>query len=155
MTEMQRTNHFLKTFLSIILVVAIMVVSIPMGAFETRAAAYSGSGTKKDPYLVQTAEQLNGMRDNLSAHYKLANTIDLSSFGKFTPIGYEGERFTGSFTCDTNADGTPKYAIKNLTVYNDSGEKYGHRRESNAGYVDFVEGKTLSDISEEIIVLNV
>lgn len=82
---------------------------------NTKAATYSGSGTMADPYLVQTAEQLQGIRDNLSAHYKLANTIDLS--GKdFKPIGRLDTPFTGSFVCELNADLTPKYVIKNLSV---------------------------------------
>ncbi len=105
------------------------------------AVAYQGKGTQNDPYLVETAAQLDGMRNNLKAHYKLANTIDMSSFGTFTPIGYQGEKFTGSFVCDTNSDGTPKYAIKNLKVYIDAGEKYGHKIGVASSYVDYVEGK--------------
>lgn len=105
------------------------------------AVSYQGQGTKASPYLVETAAQLDGMRNNLSAHYKLANTIDMSSFGTLEPIGYEGEKFTGSFTCDTDSDGTPKYAIKNLKIHIDAGEKYGHKIQSSASYVDWVEGK--------------
>lgn len=114
---------------------SLLIAGIQLGT-PVKAASYSGSGTKADPYLVQTAEQLKGMRDNLSAHYKLANTIDASSLGAFTPIGSEKAPFTGSFTCDKKADGTPLYAIKNLKVYNNSGERYGHKLYNADSYSD-------------------
>lgn len=87
------------------------------GAAPTTAGAvsYRGSGTMKDPYLVENAEQLQSMRENLTAHYKLANNIDLS--GKdFKPIGRLNGPFQGSFICERNSDNTPKYAIRNLSI---------------------------------------
>ncbi len=140
MVKTQRISHILRSALASAVVAALLAAGAAAALRAHAAVAYSGSGTKNDPYLVQTAEQLDGMRNNLSAHYKLANTIDLSSYGRFTPISYEGAPFTGSFVCDTNADGTPKYAIKNLQVYIDAGEKYGHQYGTNA-YVDYSEGK--------------
>lgn len=85
------------------------------------AVSYSGAGTAASPYLVTTAEQLDGIRGNLSAHYKLAATIDLSSFGNFKPIGTIAKPFRGSLTCDTNTDGFPLYAIVNLKVHTAKG----------------------------------
>lgn len=137
---MKFASRFKKT--SAVLAAAVFIVSLPFTAqLSVSAASYEGKGTKSSPYLVETAQQLDMMRQNLSAHYKLANTIDMSSFGKFTPIGNEGEKFTGSFTCDTNSDGTPKYAVKNLKVYIDAGEKYGHKLYNAASYSDYAEGK--------------
>lgn len=81
------------------------------------AATFSGSGTEKDPYLVTNAEQFNAIRNNLSAHYKLANTIDLASYSNFVPIGNLERPFTGSLTCDLGTDKLPKYAVKNLKVH--------------------------------------
>lgn len=130
---------FSKLFPIIFAVISFLTVAVMLPSIRVSAAAYKGKGTKSDPYLVQTAEQLQGMADNLSAHYKLENTIDLSSFGEFKPIGNLAKPFTGSFTCDTDADGTPKYAIKNLKVYNHAGEKYGHKGGTNAGYTDYKE----------------
>ena len=80
------------------------------------AAEYEGRGSKSDPYLVKTAQQLNNIRKNLSAHYKLAATIDLSGIANFKPIGSLKTPFTGSLTCDTDASGKPIYAIKNLKI---------------------------------------
>lgn len=141
-TQMKKKETLKRSLFRVVTIVCVACLLFSVVALNTSAVSYKGSGTKADPYIVETAEQLNGIRDNLSAHYKLGNTIDMSKFGKFVPIGYEGERFTGSFACDLNSDGTPKYAIKNLTVYNDAGEKYGHKMGTNTGYNDFKEGKT-------------
>ena len=39
-----------------------------------------GTGTEADPYLVETAADLNGVRDYLSAHFKQTADIDLSGY---------------------------------------------------------------------------
>jgi len=94
---------------------------------QVDAASFSGgSGTKADPYLVKTAQNLNDMKNNLSSHFKLAATIDAASLGEFEPIGRLGKPFTGSFVCDMGTDGYPLYAIKNLKVYNHQGEWFNH-----------------------------
>ena len=46
-----------------------------------------GSGTLEDPYLIQTAEQLNAVRQGPKNHYKLIADIDLSKWGNWVPIG--------------------------------------------------------------------
>lgn len=92
-----------------------LCVSVMLPAMTAGAVSYAGSGTMADPYLVTNAEQLQGIRENLSAHYKLANTIDLSGVD-FKPIGRLDNPFTGSFVCELNADNTPKYIIKNLSM---------------------------------------
>lgn len=99
-----------------ILLAVVLLLGIVMPAIPARAAEYSGSGTMADPYLVTNAEQLQNMRENLSAHYKLANTIDLTGVD-FKPIGRLDGKFTGSFVCELNADNTPKYVIKNLSIH--------------------------------------
>ena len=120
-----------KKCIALIIALAAALAALSAAVVASSAVSYSGKGTKSDPYLVQTFEQLQGMKDKLSAHYKLDNTIDCS--GKaFTPIGYLAEPFTGSFTCDTDADGTPKYAIKNLSV----------SIEGETGYTDYVANKS-------------
>ena len=112
----KQTLHICRKYLCLGLVALVMaVVFLPCCSIVV-AVAYSGSGTKKDPYLVQTAEQLDGIRNKLSAHYKLANTIDLSAWGDFSPIGHLDRPFTGSFVCDTDASGKALYAIKNLKI---------------------------------------
>ena len=46
-----------------------------------------GSGTLEDPYLIETANQLNSMRFGMDMHYKLIADIDLSKWGNWVPIG--------------------------------------------------------------------
>lgn len=46
-----------------------------------------GTGTENDPFLIATAEQLDAVRKNLKAHYKLVADIDLSKWGNWVPIG--------------------------------------------------------------------
>lgn len=46
-----------------------------------------GTGTFEDPYLIQTADQLNAVRKGLDNHYKLIADIDLSDWANWIPIG--------------------------------------------------------------------
>lgn len=126
----------------------ILTVLIVSGAsFITAcAASYSGKGTKSNPFLVQTYEQLQGMKDNLSAHYKLANTIDCSG-QTLQPIGFLAQPFTGSFTCDKNADGTPKFAIKNLKVSVQESAYSANNSKWEAGLFGCTSGATISNIA--------
>ena len=70
------------------LMVSIMMLSLfPIG---TWAAGLSGSGTLADPYVITTAAELNAIRNDLSANYKLGNDIDLSDSeydNAWNPIG--------------------------------------------------------------------
>ncbi|APH38565.1 GLUG motif-containing protein [Methanohalophilus halophilus] len=71
-----------------------------------------GDGTVDEPYLICDAYQLNNTRYNLSAHYRLGNDIDLTSYntGKgWQPIGTPYFEFNGTF------DGQD-YTISNLTI---------------------------------------
>lgn len=77
-----------------------------------------GSGTKEDPYLIATADQLNAVRRGMDKHYMLVADIDLSSWGNWTPLGgnpayeYNGRdcvRFTGSL----NGNG---HVISGMTI---------------------------------------
>lgn len=74
------------------------------GASTPAHAAFSGSGngSADNPYIITTPAQLNEVRNNRSACYKLGNDIDMSAFGNFVPIGLEsgGYPFTGTFDGD-------------------------------------------------------
>lgn len=63
-----------------------------------------GSGTTDDPYLITTANELNQMRHNLEACYKLMRDIDLTEWLSennpsqgWMPIGAKYEPFKGTF----------------------------------------------------------
>lgn len=71
-----------------------------------------GNGTELDPYLVEDAQDLWAVRDNLSAHYKQIYNIDLNVFnedGGWIPIGTASTPFTGVY------DGS-EFEIRNLWV---------------------------------------
>ena len=113
MTETKIIN---KKMVFVLFLCVIILMSSLLAATFVAATAYRGSGTQADPYLVETAEQLDNIRENLSAHYKLANTIDLSSVANFKPIGTLDTPFKGTFVCDLDESGKPKFAIKNLKI---------------------------------------
>ncbi len=83
-----------------------------------------GTGIEEDPWQIATADQLNRVRDDLTAHYVLIDDIDLSSYDNWVPIGsfkpksdapedaeipHPDYAFTGTF------DGAG-HTISNLTV---------------------------------------
>ena len=84
---------------------------MPFSTVEN-AGAFSGSGTGTvgDPYQITNVDQLQEMRDDLDAHYVLANDIDASAtpgwnggegFERIardtsTSYGFQGRKFTGS-----------------------------------------------------------
>jgi len=63
----------------------------------------SGSGTEQNPYIVTTIDELNAIRQDLTAHYKLNSDLDATAtviwdYGKgWQPIGDNDDRFTGVF----------------------------------------------------------
>lgn len=94
----------------------------------------SGSGTEDDPYLITTEDDLFDVRNNLSAHYKLMNDLDLTEW-----IAEENPRqgwdpistFTGVF------DGNGK------TI---SGLKISRSSLSNIGLFGATSNATIKDI---------
>ena len=90
-------------------------------SFNTWAIDFSsGTGTMEDPFVISTADELNNMRNNLAAHYKLEADIDLSTWIEtnspetgWQPIGTSATPFTGNF--DGNG-----HAIENIWISMDS-----------------------------------
>ncbi len=84
----------------------------------------AGSGVSGDPYIITNADELNAVRQDLTAHYLLGNDIDLSAsivwndgLG-WNPIGTSAAGFTGVF--DGNG-----FAIENLTINSESTDYVG------------------------------
>lgn len=71
----------------------------------------TGIGTKENPYVITTAEQLIHMKFELSAYYKLGSDIDLSEID-WIPLGTKLLPFTGYF------DGCG-YTITGLAIHNE------------------------------------
>ena len=74
----------------------------PAWEVRTLGTRESGDGTKDNPFLIYTVDDLQAMKDNLTAHYALANDIDASATEEwnggtgFEPVGDDEDRFTGS-----------------------------------------------------------
>jgi hypothetical protein len=88
------------------------------------ASAMDGSGTETDPYIITNADELQAMRDDLSAHYQLGNDIDAcdtqnwNEGAGFEPIGNGTTAFTGSL------DGR-MHTITGLYINRGAGEYIG------------------------------
>lgn len=56
-----------------------------------------GNGTESKPYLVEDANDLNAVRNNLTAYFKQTKNIDLSTYSNWIPIGTSDNPFSGYF----------------------------------------------------------
>lgn len=75
-----------------------------------------------DPFTISSLSELISLRDKVnsgeadySKPYILKSNIDLSSIPDWEGIGNETYPFKGTFTCELDNNGNPKYSIKNLT----------------------------------------
>ena len=116
-----------KRLFALLLAVAMVVAYVPpMSVHATSAISEfaGGSGTEDDPYLIETKDHLNNVRNHLDAQYKLIADIvftdaDFAEGGSFynegkgwQPIGNATTPFCGIF--DGNG-----YSIKGLTINSD------------------------------------
>ncbi|MGE7827007.1 S-layer homology domain-containing protein [Paenibacillus sp. NPDC093718] len=108
----------MRRIFSILMALLLVIGIIPFQAFALPNDPMSGDGTANNPYVITTLSQLNAVRNDLNAHYKLGADVDASETANwsngagFVPIGYDGNGnnpFTGVF------DGAG-YAIRNLTI---------------------------------------
>lgn len=72
---------------------------------ELYADGLSGDGTAVYPYIVEDADDLKKVKDNLGAYYKQMADIDLSGIPNWPPI----DNFEGTY--DGNG-----YEIRNLRI---------------------------------------
>lgn len=82
---------------------------------DVEALITEGAGTKEDPYIIRTAEQLQAVKYEVTAYYKLAEDIDLEGV-EWTPIGTASKPFSGGF--DGNNHTVSNFIISKGTVDN-------------------------------------
>ena len=128
-------NTFFRKSLSLLIVCALCCAAAAFAetAPVMEVAFAGGSGTVEDPWQIASAEQLDAVRDDLTAHYILTEDIDLSGYENWTPIGafqsksdapedaevpHPDYAFSGTF--DGNG-----HTISNLTVDNPMGMAVG------------------------------
>ncbi len=105
----------MKTTTFFIVLFSVLFICLPIVA--TAGDFAGGSGTEDDPYLVETAEHLDNVRNHLDAHFRQIDDIDLSGYAEgegWDPIGYyydrvDRESFEGTY--DGNG-----YTIANLVI---------------------------------------
>ena len=111
---------------------ALNLADVVMAKLNAEPEFAGGTGTEADPYLISTPAQLNNLRKDLTAHYKLTNDIDLADWGNWDPIGTnESNPFKGIF--DGNG-----YSIKNMSA---KGNAYG----SSAGLFGYLDSATIKN----------
>ena len=76
----------MKKLLSLLMTL-VMLLGLSTAAMAEEDVFAGGSGTEEDPWQIATAEQLNLVRDDLTAHYVLVDDIDLSGCENWIPIG--------------------------------------------------------------------
>lgn len=77
--------------------------------FDVKVPSIKGSGTASDPYIISKPADLNLVKGQSKAHFKMTNDIDMSGINNFEGLGV----FRGNF------DGQG-YKIKNLTIEKNS-----------------------------------
>lgn len=74
------------------------------------SAPFHGSGTAYDPYQVETAAQLDKIREYPTRHFIQTADIDMENYGKtWEPVGTEEIPFSGSYSGNG-------FAIRNLAI---------------------------------------
>lgn len=106
------------------LILSMMLILLMSAAVSSQSDFAGGAGTAEDPWQIGTAEQLDLMHNDLTAHYILVDDIDLSGFENWNPVGtfqplsdkpeeaeipHPDYAFTGTF--DGNG-----HKISNLTI---------------------------------------
>ncbi|MFS1517189.1 hypothetical protein V1503_12100 [Bacillus sp. SCS-151] len=113
MSNKFKHHFFIRLFLFILLSLSL---TLPINEIQALAEE-TGSGTIDSPYLIYSVEGLKGISNELGAHYKLMNDIDLTG-EEWTPIGTNSTTFTG--TLDGNG-----YKIHNLVIDQSSTDYIG------------------------------
>jgi hypothetical protein len=103
---------FLRSLLTLILVTFVSLCSItPVFAAPSATPTFSGGdGTKSNPFVITTADQLKELADGVNSsstsirsayngkHYRLDDDIDLGNYPNWTPIGSSTTyAFNGTF----------------------------------------------------------
>ena len=100
-----------KTRLTFVLLIAVIIAAvIPANVF-----AVTGAGTQGSPYVITSVSDLDVIRTNLSAHYKLGANITLSA--EWTAIGTHDQPFTGSFDGNGHTVSGLKSTVSGRDVY--------------------------------------
>ena len=68
----------MRRIFSILMALLLVIGIIPFQAFALPNDPMSGDGTANNPYVITALNQLNAVRNDLNAHYKLGADVDAS-----------------------------------------------------------------------------
>ena len=105
--------------------------------YEFKTFYFKGRGINGNPYLVETAQQLNFVRNYPDKHFKQTENINLKEFGNWSPIdefkgNYNGNhKSISNLSISTDSDNiglfrNNKGNISNITIINASIQGYDH-----------------------------
>lgn len=110
-----------------VIVVSIFIVSfVALGT----ASFSGGSGTSDDPYQISNCQELQNIHyEDLGAYYELIDTVDCEGFNDededrlegFTPIGYEEDLSSSSFSGSLDGQGE---LIENVDIEAQDGDYF-------------------------------
>jgi hypothetical protein len=72
----------------IIFALVLLASAYSLGGCKTTGSFAGGQGTQASPWKIETAKQLNEVRNHLDGYYVLGADIDLSFYANFASIGY-------------------------------------------------------------------
>ncbi len=101
--------------------------------FASAISFAGGLGTEEDPFLVENAKQLDGIRYALDGHYRQIADINLEQYGNWSPIR---DSFNNPFSGSFDGDG---FVISGLTT--DGG--------GAAGLFRNIDGATITNVGLE------
>lgn len=70
-----------------LLVALMLLLAQPAALGEAPVSFAGGDGTAASPYEIETADQLDRVRDHLDSAFRLTADIDLAGYENWTPIG--------------------------------------------------------------------
>ncbi|WP_394172356.1 OmpL47-type beta-barrel domain-containing protein [Guptibacillus hwajinpoensis] len=129
-----------KSVIKLFVLTSLMFVALSSLSGEASANVEhpfaSGAGTENDPYIIETADQLDQVRNYLDAHFELGADIDLSGYGDldgkgWNPIGAIFSPFTGSINGN-------QHTISNLTIKRPD--------EWEVGLFGYIKSSTIEDL---------
>ncbi len=109
MKDRNRSLAKAMAFTMALVMVAAIIVILPAPVEANGNGFSGGDGSLGDPYQISTLEQLDNVRNDLTAHYILTEPIeaedtrDWNNEAGWTPIGNEADPFTGSFDGQNNS----------------------------------------------------
>lgn len=82
---------------AVLFLIPLILSGFPGNVKAEKALFSGGSGTPSDPFIVETATDLDNVRNYLDANFFQTKHIDLASWGNWEPIGNETNPFTGVY----------------------------------------------------------